>query len=260
MNFKNYSQTQQNKIKKLAIFDFDQTIAKTPEKPYVSAEGSVAINNLRNEKKRLKIINSNPNSTNRQKEAAKLKVDNALKKVKDLLGGWDGSDWWGSDASLGDYHYRDMTVNDEVINAMKKEKADPNVRVLMLTGRRHVVATKVREVLRKQGLYGKRISDYPVDDEHPLENHSDAHEEYFNGDLQKQPDFPKTTDNKPSGNTWDHKSYVVKKSINPNIEVVETWDDREDHLDKWQKLGRELKSNYPNLKIFLIHKFNFSNN
>lgn len=197
---------------KLAIFDFDGTIAFVPERPGPS----------------------------------------------DPKHNWNGKDWWGSHDSLTPPHYNGE-VNDVVIDAFKKAKADPSTRAVLLTGRRGLVADPVRNILRDNGLIGKRIipdsnkklSHTPFSDE----NHPEAHEEYFNGDHSTEEDYPKTHKGKPEGGTLIFKHYILtKKLFNQNVEEIDIWDDRADHMPSWIKIGVELQKNYPNLQRYTIHR------
>ena len=93
---------------KLAVFDFDGTLANTPLKPQ-------------------------------------------SKEEMDAMG-WDGRDWWGSQASLPD----GITFNDEVVRAFLEAKQDPETHAVLMTGRRGITADRVRQMLANQGLVGRR--------------------------------------------------------------------------------------------------------
>lgn len=177
---------------------------------------------------------------------------------------WNGKDWWASHASLnspekGGFYNGEM--NDVVVNAMRKAKTDVNTKVIVLTGRRSPIAHKVREVLRNNQLFGKRIVD-PLqqreydrfqqelkdgtDSMHPRENDADAHEEYYTGDH-------KVTNGIPG--TFGHKKHVIEKLVTDNggFETVELWDDRKDHIELFKTSAREfLKTGL--VKNFIIHQ------
>ena len=74
--------------------------------------------------------------------------------------GWSGKDWWGSPQSLlpeSEGGFYESSVNQEVVDAFKAAKADPNTDAIMLTGRRGIVAPYVRRILRANGLFGRRM-------------------------------------------------------------------------------------------------------
>lgn len=201
--------------------------------------------------------------------------DGTLANVPERPENWQGSDWWGHTDSLSSPHY-DGGVHEEVVNAFKRDRADSNTDIIVLTGRRGVIAHGVRNVLRNQGLNGKRV--IPSSNEKALNNHSNNistgldkhdtdhdHEQYFSGDHNYEPDFPKTAKGKPDASTWTHKEYVIKnKKMNSNIEIVEFWDDREDHAPLFIKLGLDLLNAYGvdnggKLKSVIFHKVYSSN-
>lgn len=147
---------------------------------------------------------------------------------------WDGKDWWGSSASLESPFY-DGWVNDEVVSAFKKANSNPETHAILLTGRRSVVAPWVKKVLDNIGLGGV--------------------EQHFNGDHRNKSDYIKNKKGKPAGDTMSHKTYVVRSKMHDGIREVHFWDDRDDHVDNWVKLAKELKEKYSNLKI-VLHKVN----
>jgi len=184
---------------RLVVYDFDGTIATVPMKP------------SREEAKRI---------------------------------GWDGRDWWGSEASL---HLDSIVPNEEVIAAMKADKLDPNTKVILATGRRGIVSHLVRAFLRSQELYGKRVIPESNKDAlrrfqqrieagkdlvHPEEKHL----EYFCGDFGTEDDFPKGKKGKPLGDTIVHKKYVIDKHLD-GIKKLEFWEDREDHVPFFIRMG-----------------------
>ncbi len=245
--------------RRLAIFDFDGTLARVPEKPVITPEASAAVAKLRHAKAKQK---SAQKGTNADRKRAALEMRNTEEKVHELLGGWDGADWWGSQASLSEPHY-DKQMNDEVVDAMRQARVDPETRVVMLTGRRGVVAHDVRNVLQHHGLVGKRqipdsnqkALDHHQGGEHPEEDHHHAHDEFYSGDHRTEANYPKNPKSgKPKGDTWTHKTYAVKNLMHAGIEIVETWDDRADHVIEWHRLGKELLKKWPNLKTFTIHR------
>ena len=182
--------------------------------------------------------------------------DGTIANVPERPSDWKGSDWWGHPDSLSEPHY-DGGVNHEVVNSMKRDNADPMTYVMMLTGRRNIVSPSVRNVLRSQGLYGKRIIpasnktalqkfqsnvEAGHDQEHPDEHK--GHEEFYSGDHHTEDDFPKTAKGKIDGTTLAHKIYNVNSKVNGNTEVVEFWEDRADHIPHFVKLGLDLLKKY----------------
>lgn len=213
---KSFKQFVKNKqYTKLAIFDFDGTLAMVPERP----------------------------------------------AAHEPQHGWNGKDWWGSHQSLSPPFYNGE-MNEEVVEAFKKAKADPSTRSVLMTGRRGYISHAVRNVLQNNNLIGKRIippSNAKAlekhQDFHPQEDHPESHEEYYCGDHNYEDDYPKTHKNKPDGSTLSFKIYIVtNKLMNENIEEIDTWDDRDDHAPHWIKLGVDLLKRYPNLKRYTFHR------
>lgn len=214
MNFREWLQNMSGKTK-IAIFDFDGTLANTPLKP------------------------QDPEDRKRM--------------------GWDGKDWWGSAASMP----QDISMNDEIVQAMHAARQDPETYVAILTGRRGVIADKVRELLWKHGLVGRRqvspTNQKALDHmgpSHPEEEHPHAHDEYYSGDFSTEPDYPRTgKKNKPDGSTLVHKTYIIKnKLMNNNIRQIDLWDDREDHIPHMIKLLLDLLKEWPNLEHATMHR------
>jgi len=259
--FKNFFEAHQPMKTRLAIFDFDSTLARVPETPHRSTEAQSSIKKLNNARKKHRAAHKSETSTARQRQSAKLDMDNAEKVVHDHLGGWDGKDWWGSEASLGDTHFPGKPMNDSIVDAMRQAKVDPNTHVAMITGRRDVASDHVRNVLKHHDLHGKRY--IPDSNEKAIDNHvphandegPGSHDESYSGDLRTEPDYPQTAKGKPVADTWAHKEYaVVNKLMHNNIRVIETWDDRSDHIPHWKSMGDKLFKMWPNLESFVIHQ------
>lgn len=195
--------------------------------------------------------------------------DGTIANVPERPYDWSGKDWWGHHDSLSDPYY-DGNVNDEVVEAFKKANADPDTHAILLTGRRGVVAPAVRRVLRNNGLHGRRV--IPDSNKHVLDKHlnavkighdeehpTPAHDEYYSGDHSTEEDYPKGPKGKPDGSTLVHKFYVINKLVNPQTESVEFWEDREDHIPHFIKLGMDLLNKYGverggNLKQVILHR------
>ena len=220
MNFREWL-LNESSVSKLAIFDFDSTLANTPLKP----QGWKGTNYIA--------------------------PDGKERKGKD-------SDWWTHPQSVED----DFPFNERIVAEFRKAKADPNTRAVMLTGRMGMrTAHIIRGKLRGQGLYGKRVigpshekslkrsQEWPHGDDHP----EDSHEEFYSGDMNREPDYPQTPKGHPAGDTFSHKSYVVGTLINDDIVEIEFWDDRKDHLSGFINLFQQLLVDKPNLEKVTVH-------
>ena len=92
------------------------------------------------------------------------------------------------------------------------------------------------------------------DEVHPKEKN--GHEEYYVGDLITEPDYPTTSKGKKDGSTFAHKSYVLNKAISENggkFEAIEMWDDRVDHIEMFKVLGHNLLQKGA-CERFIIHQ------
>lgn len=177
--------------------------------------------------------------------------------------GWNGKDWWGSEASL-----KNIQPNEEVFEEFKKAKADPSAHVIILTGRRGVIAHGIRNWLRSQNLYGKRkISPHnkqalrafdqrieaKKDILHPNEDLADAHDEYFCGDYSLEPEYPRNGKH-PDGSTMAHKYFVVNMIMNDKYNELHFWDDRSDHISHLIKMGLDFLKKYKQLENCMLHR------
>jgi hypothetical protein len=219
MNFKQWILSESLQPR-LAIFDFDETLANTPRRP----ENWVAKDYIA--------------------------PDGKVKKSKD---------WWTHPDSLeGNWDFKD-----QVIQEFQKARQDPNTQAVLLTGRVGMrTAHIIRDRLRRVGLHGRRVisshhhkaiqrqKEWPHGDEHP----DDEHEEYYKGDMQKEPDFPKVEKGKPDSDTFNHKAYVIeKKLMHDGVRVIDFWDDREGHRQGFVELFQKLLREWPNLQQVTIH-------
>jgi len=213
--FKEWVSQPRVKKTKLAIFDYDKTLAHTPEAPQKGEQTH----------------------------------------------SWNGKDWWGSEESLSAPFYNGE-MNEEVHQALVAAKSDPLTKTVILTGRRGVVAPFMRGWLQKHNLFGKRI--IPDSNksalgrhagmEHENEARPDAHEEYYSGDHVYEDDYP-TYGKKKDGSTLAHKTYVLRnKLMSPDIEQIDMWEDRADHVPVFIKILLNLKKEYPNLKQATLHR------
>jgi len=173
--------------------------------------------------------------------------------------GWNGKDWYGSDVSIPD----NTSLNGEVLAAFNAAKQDPDAYTILLTGRRGIIAPKVRTILQKNNLFGKRkigssnenALRHHAGNEHPLEDTDPhAHDEYYCGDFATEEDYPKTTRGKSDGSTLAHKKYIVEKLMHHGIEQIDFWDDRADHIPHFIKMGMDLQREWPNLTKVTMHR------
>lgn len=180
--------------------------------------------------------------------------DGTLANVPERHKDWAGKDWWGHPDSLSQPYYNDE-VNHEVVKAFQAANADPDAAAILLTGRRGIISPSVRRVLRSNDLHGKRI--IPDSNRHLQQKHAEnlkaghdeerkdySHEEYYAGDHNTELDYPQTPKGKPDGTTLAHKFYVIRKLIHEYTESVEFWEDREDHIPSFIKLGLDLLNEY----------------
>lgn len=117
---------------------------------------------------------------------------------------WPHKGWWGRADSL-DHTIFDIPVIPNVIADYKKQKADSETGVIMLTGRMEALRDKVMEVLSKHGLV---FDGY-----------------FFNR----------------GGSTDEAKKKTLDRILadNPNITSVEMWDDRQEHIPIFEAWGKE---------------------
>lgn len=157
-------------IKKIAVFDFDQTIAYTP-----------------------------------LPEDGKIEYKNKVGKE------WPYSGWWGRKESL-DTDIFDIKINKKVVNDYNDNSNTDKILLVLLTGRISKLSGEVEKILNKHNLH---------------------FDEYHYND---------------GGSTDKFKLSVLDKLIKKyeNVEYVEMWDDRLEHIPKFEAWG---KNNIINNKI-----------
>jgi len=130
---------------------------------------------------------------------------------------WPHVGWWGKPESL-DQNIFDISENPSVINAYRKEKANPNTRVIMLTGRMSKMGHLVKDILDSKGL---SFDGY-----------------YYN----------------TGGSTDVAKIRTLEDELSsfPSIEIVELWDDRESHVPMFEAWG-DTQTSSGRLKRFDIN-------
>jgi hypothetical protein len=222
MNFKNWLENQ-TQVNKLAIFDFDGTLANTPMKPpewkpseYVAPDGKIR------------------------------KGD---------------SSWWVHPDSLQQYDFNQMVLDE--FRKARSDPQTKAVLLTGRTGMRtaHLIRGKLRQkgLYGKRQISDKyekaldRHHSWP-NGPHPEDEMPYTHDEFFSGDMTKEDDYPKTPKGNPLGDTLSHKKYVVeRKLMHDGIRVVDFWDDRYDHYDEFQNFFKKLLDDWPNLEIINYH-------
>lgn len=147
--------------------------------------------------------------------------------------------WWGRQETLNPpiFHPTPEKLNPNVANALKSFHNDPQTYTVIMTGRHAALQNRVKEILAHYGVH--------------------ANEYYFKGqkDLTSHPNYPKSND------TFDYKEFVIiNRLMSPEIQIVEIYDDREEHITKFLQLGKNLKEKWPNLKSILIHDVRLNKN
>lgn len=149
------------------------------------------------------------------------------------------SGWWGRKETLHPPIF-DTTpdrLNQEVAKMFHNFRNDPQTYVVVMTGRQANMEERVKEILKQYGIH--------------------ADEYYFRGqkNLVQDPKYPR------AGDTFDYKVFTIaEKLMSPEIETVEIFDDREEHIPKFVEFGRNLKTKHPNLKAVLVHDVRFGKN
>lgn len=173
-----------------------------------------------------------------------------------LQAGWNGRDWWGSKCSLDSFDF-----HENVYQAFVKARNDPDSKAVVLTGRRGVIAWRIREILREAGCPGRRM--IPDSNKlawkhfHDRQEQEDKalHEEYFTGDFTTEDDYPKGKKNKPIDNTLTYKTFIIEQRLmNKDVTELHIWDDRKDHFGPMLDLAESLIKKWPTLKRAVIHQ------
>jgi hypothetical protein len=201
----NFTEWMNQKQTKLAVFDFDSTLAYTTEKP----------------------------------------------------ADWDKKkDWYVDPASLQGGNFKGF--NPVVLAEFKKAKRDPATHAVILTGRRSEISPLVRNHLRSGGLYGKRT--FPERHPgnafymgHPKERQKDSHSEFYRGDHDREPDYPRTPQGRMDPTTPSYKRYIVERLMTPDITEIDLWEDYEENMNEFKKMVPGLVAKYPQLKRADIH-------
>lgn len=140
--------------------------------------------------------------------------------------------WWGRQETLHPpiFHPTPDKLNPNVANALKSFHNDPQTYTVIMTGRHAALKDRVKEILSSYGVH--------------------ANEYFFKGqkDLTSHPEYPKSND------TFDYKAFVIiNRLMSQEIQTVEVFEDRAEHISKFLELGRNLKDKWPNLRSILIY-------
>lgn len=218
MEFRDWLLTESVKTR-LAIFDYDKTLANTPERP----EGWVGTP-VRGKKQ--KDWWTHPDSLSRPMYGGQLNgpIVREFEAAKS-----------------------DPNTHTVLITGRNGIRMAPMVRGHLrqagLYGKR-IIAPSYAKAHRRAA---------EEDTTHPHEQHDTAHEEYYSGDFRTEPDFPKTESGKPSSDTLDHKRYIVGRLMNDGIQRIDFWDDREAHLQPFLQMFEKMFGNWKNLKEVFLH-------
>ncbi len=190
LEFRKFMEAVPQGIKRIVIFDFDDTLVFTP----TPEEGKPAY----------------------QKATGQP---------------WPHQGWWGNPNTLEPpvFNNEPEKLNPAVAKAFHSFKDDPQTYVVVMTGRIAKFENKVKQILNQYGIHA---------------------DEYFFKDqksLTQHPEYPR------KGDTFDYKAFVtVNRLMSPEIETLEIFDDREEHIPRFIELGKTLKQKHPHLRI-LIH-------
>lgn len=191
LKFRKFVEAVSPGIKRIVIFDFDDTLVSTPTP-----------------------------------EEGKLAYQNATGQP------WPHKGWWGNPESLKPpvFNTEPAKLNPAVANAFRSFKDDAQTYVVVMTGRIAKFENQVKEILNKYGI-------------HPDEY-------FFRGqkDLTQHPNYPH------KGDTYDYKEFVIlNRLMNQEVQMVEIFDDREEHIPNFVQLGKTLRAKWPNLQSVIIH-------
>jgi HAD domain family 1 in Swiss Army Knife RNA repair proteins len=142
--------------------------------------------------------------------------------------------WWGRDETLKPPIFNQTIdkLNIPVAQAFHAFRNDPQTYVVVMTGRTAKSEQTVKEILTKYGI------------------HADAY--FFQGQkaLTQHPNYPKVQD------TYAYKTHVIQDQLLPkfpDLQSVEIFDDREEHIPRFVQFGENLRKVWPNLQSVTIH-------
>lgn len=219
MNFKHWL-LKENAFSRLAIFDFDATLADTPHPP----EG--------------------------WKGGDYLAPDGKKKKT---------GDWWTHPDSLkGDWGFNQKVL--VAFEQARRDPNTHAVMMTGRVGMRtaHTIRGRLRDlgmygrrvIPDTHPKAKERHEKWPHGDDHS----DDSHDEYYKGDGSKEPGYPQTEKGHPSSDTFDHKSHTIEhKLMNLGIQEIEFWDDKKSYRQGFIDLFQRLLREWPNLQHVVIH-------
>lgn len=138
--------------------------------------------------------------------------------------------WWDRKVSLTPpvFEPNDNHVNWKVVEQFHKDKANTETYTVIMTGRKILLAEEVKKILDAFDLYP---------------------DEYF---FRHQEDLM-NSEGYPSHETFAYKAFVIKKRLmNPNIKELTIYEDRPEHIDRFIKLGEQLKLRWPTLEVVKV--------
>jgi hypothetical protein len=147
--------------------------------------------------------------------------------------------WWGRHETLHPpiFKLTQDRLNQEVARMFHNFKNDASTYVVVMTGRQANMDARVKEILNHYGIHA---------------------DEYFfraQKSLAQDPKYPR------QGNTFDYKIFtIMEKLMTPYMEIVEIFDDREEHIPQFVEFGKNLKKKFPNLKFVIVHDVRHNKN
>lgn len=205
--------------KKIAVFDFDLTLALTPlkpmgwvAKPYVAPDERVR----------------------------------------------EGDDWWIHPESLEcDYDFHPIVIKEFEKARLDPEVRAVMLTGRMGMRTAHIIRGKLRQhgyfgrrmISPKATKALNRHKTWPNSD-HPKDFEPNTHEEYYKGDWAKEDDYPPNA----GADTLVHKQYVINRLLDDECEELDFWDDRYPHYLPFVEFFQDLVNNRPNLKVVRFYR------
>jgi len=226
INFRDWLLNENNAKTKLAIFDFDKTLAHTPEPPQGWKSPPVGPKNKKYD------WWSHPNSLQNPVYDGELnpKIVAEFKKAKS-----------------------DPNTHAALVTGRVGMRVAPIIRGHLqgqdLYGKRMIGPAHNKAINRQQ-------QDDPL---HPHEDHHDSHEEYYKNDYQKEPDYPKNHKGNPSSDTLDHKRYITSRLMHDGIQEIDFWDDRDNHRQHFLEMFEKYFNQWPNLQTVKFYHVDHDN-
>lgn len=152
---------------------------------------------------------------------------------------WKGG-WWGNPKTLEHPVFDDndaAIINPQVAKTFQQFRQDPNTYVVVMTGRIAKFENRVKEILAKYNIHPdefyfkdqKNLTIDPTYKQHMAQNKND---------------------------TFNYKEFVIINRLiktYPDVQSVEIFDDRTEHIPRFVELGENLKKTHPNLQSVIIH-------